>query len=237
MIPLQDDNPTRSFPVVTVTLIALNCLVFFYQLSLGKLGEALVYRYGAIPCVITYTCKATYEVGFDSGIPFSAQTTLLSSMFLHGGFFHLIGNMLYLWIFGNNVEDSMGHFRFTIFYLLCGIIAALSHILTSPSSRIPMIGASGAISGVLGAYLFLYPHAKILTLLIFGFFIRTVRIPALFVLGFWIVIQFINGTASLGGVERGGTAWFAHIGGFIAGLFLIHFFKKSEPYRDEWQWR
>lgn len=227
MIPLHDDNPTRIFPVITIFLIGLNSLIFFYQLSLGKYAQVFVFKYGAIPWEIIHN--------IDQGpkIPFPVQLTLFSSMFLHGGFFHLTGNMLYLWIFGNNIEDSLGHLRFIVFYVTCGIIAAASHILISPDSQIPMIGASGAISGVLGAYLLLHPHAKILTLIIFGFFIRVIKVPALFILGFWIIIQFINGTASLGALERGGTAWFAHIGGFLAGLILIHFFKKQNLYHDE----
>jgi len=222
MIPLKDDLPGRIFPLITVSLIVLNSLVFFYQMSLGRDEEVFVFKYGAIPWEITH------HVDRNPTVPFPVQGTLLTSMFLHGGLFHLIGNMLYLWIFGNNIEDAMGHLRFLIFYFVCGVIAAISHILTSPNSQIPMIGASGAISGVLGAYIWLHPQARILTLLIFGFFIRIVKIPALGVLGFWIILQLINGTLSLGLKEGGGVAWFAHIGGFIAGLFLIHFFKKEE---------
>jgi membrane associated rhomboid family serine protease len=226
MIPLGDENPTRIFPIITISLIALNSLVFFYQLSLGRYEEAFILKYGAIPWEITH------NIDRPPLIPFPIRLTLISSMFLHGGFMHLIGNMVYLWIFGNNIEEATGHLRFTIFYLICGTIAAFSHILTAPNGGIPMVGASGAISGVLGAYLILYPHARILTLIPVGG-IGIVKIPALFVLGFWIILQFINGTASLGAGERGGVAWFAHVGGFIAGSILVHFFKKSESHRDE----
>jgi membrane associated rhomboid family serine protease len=147
-------------------------------------------------------------------------------MFLHGGLFHIAGNMLYLWIFGNNVEDTLGHFRFLGFYLLAGVGAAVAQVVMSPESRIPMVGASGAISGVLGAYLFLFPHATVLTLITFGFFIRFVHIPAVIVLGFWIVVQVLNGLISVGRVsDEGGVAWFAHIGGFVAGIVLLFLFR------------
>jgi membrane associated rhomboid family serine protease len=142
-------------------------------------------------------------------------------MFLHGGFFHLAGNMLYLWIFGNNVEDVLGHIRFLFFYIFSGIIAAYSHAITEAHSLIPMIGASGAVSGVLGAYMLLFPHARVHTLIFLGFFIQVVRIPAVIVIGFWFVIQIINGILSKGMLNQGGVAWFAHIGGFLFGLFTI----------------
>lgn len=223
MIPLHDDNPTTVRPVVTVTVIALCVLVFLWQVSLPPRAEfAAVLGYGAIPSVLFGTDRL--PPGLETVPPLA---TLFTSMFLHGGWLHLIGNMLYLWVFGNNIEDSMGHGRFVVFYLLCGVIAALAHAFQDPLSTVPMIGASGAISGVLGAYLLLYPHARILVLVWLGFFITTVRIPALYVLGFWILLQFINfaGTAAVAGGE-GGVAWAAHIGGFLAGMALIPFFKK-----------
>jgi membrane associated rhomboid family serine protease len=220
MIPLKDNIPTRRFPLITVLIIGLNCLVYLYQLSLGRMGRHFIYALGAIPYEFThFTNMPSYPE-----VPF--PLTLVSSMFMHGGLFHLGGNMLYLWIFGNNVEDCMGRGRFVVFYLLCGSIAAFSHILTNPDSTIPMVGASGAVSGILGAYLLLYPRARVLTLLFFGFFIRIVEIPAMVVLGFWIVVQLLNGTKALGS-SVGGVAWFAHVGGFIAGLILIQFFHRK----------
>jgi membrane associated rhomboid family serine protease len=146
-------------------------------------------------------------------------------MFLHGGWMHLIGNMLYLWIFGNNVEDAMGHVKFVVFYVVCGILAATSHALTDPSSAVPMVGASGAISGVLGAYLLLYPHARVMVLIPLGIFARVMYVPAGFVLGFWFVLQLLSGGMSLG-QGGGGVAWFAHVGGFVAGMALIGLFKR-----------
>ncbi len=220
MIPLKANIPTRSFPVITVLLILANCSVYIYQLSLGSMGRHLIYALGAIPYEFThFTNMPSYpEVAFP--------LTMLSSMFVHGGLFHLGGNMLYLWIFGVNVEDSMSHWGFIVFYLLCGIIAALSQILASPNSVVPMVGASGAISGILGAYLLLYPRAKILTLFFFVFFVKMVEIPAMFVLGFWIIVQLLNSTRTLGSTGAGGdgVAWMAHIGGFSAGLLLVQFF-------------
>jgi len=140
---------------------------------------------------------------------------------MHGGLLHLAGNMLYFWIFGNNIEDRLGHFRFVVFYLFCGIVSAYSHALTTPGSAVPMIGASGAVSGILGAYVLLFPRAKVHTLLFFFFFVQVVEIPALIVIGFWAIIQVVNGLLTQGVVDHGGIAWFAHIGGFIAGLFTI----------------
>lgn len=221
MIPLHDDNPTETMPIVTVALIAACTVIFFYQLSLGPQAEQnLVYQYGAIPAVLFG--QEALPRGM-AAIP--ASFSLITSMFLHGGFLHLIGNMLYLWIFGNNIEDAMGHVRFIGFYLVCGVIAAMSHALTDPGSVMPMIGASGAISGVLGAYLLLYPRAHVYVLIPFGFFFWRTYVPAFLVLGFWFVLQVISGTATVGG-GGGGVAWFAHIGGFLAGMALIGFFKR-----------
>lgn len=220
MFPLKDDLPTRTTPVITVGLIVLNALAFVYQVLLeaGELGEgagagqAFVMEFGLIPCRLTGACAAA------SDLP-SPGLTVFTSMFLHGGFFHIAGNMLYLWIFGNNVEDTLGHGRFSVFYLASGIGAAAVQTLVGPGSQVPMIGASGAISGVLGAYVVLFPHASVLTLVIFGFFWRVVRIPAILVLGFWMVVQILNGLGSFG--SGGGVAWFAHIGGFFAGMGLL----------------
>jgi len=177
--------------------------------------------FGAVPAAIFE--DKVLSVDFQV-IP--AWATVLTSMFMHGGWMHLIGNMLFLWIYGNNVEDCMGHVRFIIFYIICGIAAFLTHALTNTGSEIPMIGASGAISGVLGAYILIYPHARILVAMPLGFFIHTMRLPAGIVIGFWFILQFINSYAS--NPEGGGVAWFAHIGGFVAGMLLIPLFKYKE---------
>lgn len=220
MIPLHDDNPTRITPIVTISLIVASTLIFFYQISLGfEGGQLFVYRYGAIPAVVFGHESLPREV---MAIP--ASFSLMTSMFLHGGFLHLIGNMLYLWIFGNNIEDAMGHGRFILFYLITGIVAAMSHAMIDSNSVVPMIGASGAISGILGAYLLLYPRAHVLVVVPIWIFIRFFYVPAGFVLAFWFMLQLISGTASVGS-GGGGVAWFAHIGGFIAGMVLIGFFK------------
>jgi membrane associated rhomboid family serine protease len=195
-------------------------LVFFWQLSLGPSGfERAVFSLGLIPAALFGHAQLASEF---ARIP--AEWTLVSSMFLHGGWMHLIGNMLYLWIFGNNIEDAMGHGRFIAFYVLCGLAAALAQALMEPASEIPMIGASGAISGVLGAYLLLYPHARVQVLLPLGFVMHMMSLPAVLVLGFWFVLQVLSSAAATGG--EGGTAWFAHMGGFIAGMALIPIFKQ-----------
>lgn len=219
MIPLHDDNPTRITPVVTIVLITACVLVFFWQLSQGASGQARIYSFGLIPAVLFDARQLPSELAV---IP--AWTTLFTSMFLHGGWMHMIGNMLYLWIFGNNIEDAMGHVRFIVFYIICGVAAALAHALPDPSSEIPMVGASGAISGVLGAYLLLYPHAKVLVLVPLGFYITTIRLPAGAVLAFWFVLQLVNSFITAG-QQGGGVAWGAHIGGFVTGMALIPFFK------------
>lgn len=224
MIPLKDDVPARSVPFVTVLLIGFNVLVYLYQISLGldpesRAVDAFVAEFGVMPCRLSGACPAPLE--FPSPL-----ATVFTSMFVHGGLLHIAGNMLYLWIFGDNVEDRLGHGRFLLFYLLAGAAAALGQTAVNPASRIPMIGASGAVSGVLGAYLLLFPYATILTLVTFGFFIRFIRVPAMIVLGFWIVLQLINGYVThsarvAGQPEAGGVAWFAHIGGFLAGMLLL----------------
>jgi membrane associated rhomboid family serine protease len=180
--------------------------------------EVFLYAYGAIPAVVFGHAQLPPEL-----VNMPAYGTLISSMFLHGGWMHLIGNMLYLWIFGNNIEDVMGHGKFIVFYMICGVLAALSHALLDPQSTIPMVGASGAISGILGAYLLLYPHARVLVLVPFGL-IGTFNVPAAMVLGLWFLMQLFSGGMSLGN-QGGGVAFFAHIGGFLAGMALIGFFK------------
>ena len=220
MFPLKDDNPSNTAPIVTVALIVLNALVFVYQISLeaggpdgARAGQAFIEEFGLVPCRLTGACR----VGSELPLP---VMTIFSSMFMHGGLFHIGGNMLYLWIFGNNVEDTLGHTRYLVFYLLSGVVAALAQTLVGPSSVVPMVGASGAVSGVLGAYLLLFPGAHVTTLIILGFFFRLVQIPAMVVLGFWIVLQVLNGLGSFG--ASGGVAFFAHIGGFVAGMGLLY---------------
>src|SRR5213596_3684275 len=188
MIPLRDDNPTTIKPVVTVALIVVNAMVFMYQLSLEpKQGELFVYEFGAIPAVIFGSGNLPPEVeAIPETIP--PVLTIFTSMFLHGGFMHLIGNMLYLWIFGNNVEDAMGHMRFLLFYLVCGIAAALAEGIVNPHSALPMVGASGAISGVLAAYVLIYPRARVTVIIPLGILLYPTKISALYVVGFWFVL-------------------------------------------------
>jgi len=220
MFPIWDDVPTKKFPLITVILIALNSMVFLYQVSLGESFNEFIYSMGLLPFEITHHIDL-----FPSG-PSPIYLTIFSSMFMHGSIVHLLGNMLFLWIFGNNVEDYLGRKKFVIFYLVCGISAAFTQIVFNPDSRVPMVGASGAIAGVLGAYSVLYPRAKVTTVIIFIFFIRLVKIPAIVVLGFWIIYQFLYGISSLAATTgEGGVAWFAHIGGFICGVILIKLFK------------
>lgn len=218
MIPLRDINPTERFPIVTLTLIVLNIAVFVYELVLGGTGgETFIASFALIPRRLFYPDAATAGT-----IPVAA--TIFTSMFLHGGFLHIAGNMLYLWIFGNNIEDAMGRIRFIVFYLLSGLCAAYAHAFMNSASLTPMIGASGAISGVLGAYLLLYPRARVVTLVMFGFYIRTVEVPAMVVLGMWFVLQFVSALVSSD--AGGGVAWYAHVAGFVAGMLLIGPFKK-----------
>jgi len=237
VFPLKDDIPSRTVPFVTIGLIALNVLVFLYQITLegpgspdgARAARDFIMEFGLIPCRLTGYCAAGPEV-------LAPSLTVFTSMFLHGGILHVGGNMLYLWIFGDNVEDTLGHFRFLLFYLASGVAAAAAQVALSASSPLPMIGASGAVSGVLGAYILLFPRANVLTLLVIGFFIRIVRIPALFVLGFWFLVQFVAGLASWGGSHpRGGgeTAWFAHLGGFLAGIALLLILRPRDPPRDQ----
>lgn len=213
LLPLHDENPLRRirFGYLTLAIIAASVVVFFYQLSLEPSEAArFAFAFGAIPSVVFGLKALPAEI---AQVP--ASVTLLTSMFLHGGLMHLAGNMLFLWVLGDNVEDALGHARFVVFYLASGIAAALSHAVVEPGSTVPMIGASGAISGVIGAYLMLHPQAPIRTLV----FRSIVRLPAFVVLGLWIAFQFLN--AALAGPGQAGIAWWAHIGGFFAGVILI----------------
>ncbi len=218
MIPLHDDNPTEITPIVTVGLIAACVAAFLWQLSAGEAQQRIVYAFGTIPAVLFNLRELPPEVAV---LP--AELTVFTSMFLHGGWGHLLGNMLYLWIFGNNVEDAMGHARFIVFYLICGVAAVFAQALPNPDSTVPMIGASGAISGALGAYLLLYPHARVLVAIPLGFIVHTLRLRAGWVLGFWFVFQIIN---SLLAGDGAGVAWYAHAGGFVAGMALVPLFKR-----------
>jgi membrane associated rhomboid family serine protease len=223
-LPLSDDNPTRHLPLVTWTIIAACIAVFLWQTSLGpRAGQAIVYSLGVIPAVLFGSAQLPSELRL---VP--APVSIVTSMFLHGGWMHLLGNMLYLWIFGNNVEDSMGRGRFVIFYLLCGTTAALVQSFAAPGSEIPMIGASGAIGGVLGAYLVLHPRANVRMLFIILFFVRVISVPAAVVLGLWFVMQFISGATTPTTGDNGGVAFWAHVGGFVAGAVLVPFFKRRE---------
>ena len=218
MFPIGDEHNGRVLtPVVNYTLIAINVLVFFYQLTLSDRAlYGFIVRWGAVPAEIS------------SGLDLFA---LVTSMFLHGGWLHIAGNMLFLWVFGDNVEDTMGHVRYLLFYLLCGLAAGLSQVVIDADSTIPLVGASGAISGVLGAYIVLFPHGKIRTLVFLGFFVTVVLIPAWVQIGLWIVLQFFNGFASLGVRTEetgGGVAYWAHIGGFVAGALLVWLFKDQD---------
>ena len=213
MIPLRDDNPTTLTPFVTIGLIVLNCLVFFYQVSLGPKEEEFVLSLAAIPADVFHQRPM---VGNPLVPPW---LTVFTSMFLHANILHLGGNMLYLWIFGNNIEDVMGHGRFVLFFLLVGGMAAFTHAVVAPSSTLPMIGASGAISGVMGAYFVLYPTARVDVL--FLFFLLPV--PAVFLIGFWFALQLFSGVATFGtaqGASEGVAVW-AHVGGFVTGLVIV----------------
>lgn len=217
MIPIRDHNPTRGRPTVTLILIIVNVLAFIFEFSMEpRQLQAFFDAYAIIPQQLVTMVSAEF-------------ITLFTSQFLHGGWLHLLGNMLYLWIFGDNIEERMGHVRFLIFYLLTGFIAGLAQVIIEPSSVIPIVGASGAIAGVLGAYLMLFPLARVSTLIPIVIFMR-VQLPAILVLGFWFITQFFSGVASVGMPTGtgGGVAFFAHIGGFIAGFVLVRLFGRKQ---------
>ena len=221
MIPLKDDNPTSSRPVVTYFIIGICALIFLTQLGSQsyKTGQ-LFYSYGLTPSVL----MGHNQLPLDFYVV-PAYMTIFTSMFMHGGFMHLIGNMLYMWIFADNIEDNLGPIKFLIFYLLAGIRAAMTQVLMDTHSQIPMVGASGAIGGVLGAYLINHPNARVLVLIPFGFFSQLLKIRALYVLGFWFILQFIS--------SGGGVAYAAHIGGFVSGVILILFFNKKSKRKNK----
>ena len=227
MIPLKDDNPTSSKPIVTYYLIGISIFIFLIELSSSSYRTGtFFYSFGLIPSVLLGNNQLSQDLYV---IP--AFLTIFSSMFVHGGFMHLIGNMLYMWIFADNIEDNLGKIKFLIFYLLCGIGAAMAQVFADTSSQVPMVGASGAIGGVLGAYLINHPNARVLVLIPFGFFSQLIKIRALYVLGFWFVLQFIN--SALSNSQGGGVAYAAHIGGFISGIILILFFNKKKKIKNK----
>ncbi len=229
MIPFKDNVPSRRFPVITVVLILANVAAFLYELSLpSAVLDDFFFSYGIVPARLQAS-------GQSSMLLFALMgSSLVTAMFLHGGFIHLLGNIWYLWIFGDNVEDRMGPVRFLFFYLLCGALAGGAHVLFNLDSRIPTIGASGAVAGVLGAYLISYPLARVSTLLPFLIVWPIVELPAMLLLGFWFFVQFLNGTASIGAASgmMGGVASWAHIGGFISGVSLIWLFAREPARRD-----
>ncbi len=232
MIPFRDNIPSRRYPLVTLLIIIVNVLVFLYQVSLPRHAlEQFVSLYGVVPARLQLTGQ------YPAQVLSLTLTALFVSMFLHGGWLHLIGNMWYLWIFGDNVEDRMGHFRFLLFYLLCGLAASSAHIFFNLNSRVPSIGASGAIAGVLGAYVLSYPFARVLTLVPFLIVWPVVELPALLVLGSWFLVQLLNGSAAIIGSSEtgGGVAWWAHIGGFLAGMILLAVFAQKRPRRYTWE--
>jgi membrane associated rhomboid family serine protease len=246
MIPYHDENVTRRTSFVTLAFIAVNVVVWVLIQGAGS-GVALarsVCELGLIPGELTGRLPPGTPFPMGEGLvcltdPGRQVGNVLTSMFLHGSWMHLIGNMWFLWIFGNNIEDSMGHARFVVFYLLCGVAAALLQVFVNPESRIPMVGASGAISGVMGAYLVLYPRVRVWTLVPIGFFLTSVALPAWTMLLYWAAIQALGGVVGLFGEERGGVAFWAHLGGFVAGAVLVRMFARPDDVsahrRDHWQ--
>jgi membrane associated rhomboid family serine protease len=237
MIPYRDENVTQRSAIVTYTLIILNAFAWLLVQGAGSPYPlaASVCNFGLIPGELTLALKPGTSFPMGEGLvcatdPGRQSLHLITSMFLHGSWMHIIGNMWFLWIFGNNVEDSMGRLRFIVFYLLCGLAAAFAQVLAGPSSPIPMVGASGAISGVMGGYLLLYPRVRVFTILPLGFFFTTIAVPAWVMLGYWFLLQFISGFVSLGS-DEGGVAFWAHVGGFVAGVVLIKIFARSDYVR------
>ena len=216
MIPLRDLTPRSSVPFMTVLIILANVGIFLFQVSLGpRTGQALAYTFGMVPARIPLAFATDQVTLVQAFLP------LLTSMFLHSGWFHLIGNMWFLWVFGDNIEDRLGHLNYVLFYLVCGIGAAVVHSVANIASTVPAVGASGAISGVMGAYIVLFPGSRVLTLVPLLFFFFTVQLPAVVFLGYWFLIQFVSGVGSLGLHTQGGVAFWAHIGGFVLGALLV----------------
>jgi membrane associated rhomboid family serine protease len=221
MFPIRDTQPSYTTPVATILLIVTNALVFLFEMSLDDFSRNhFIAIYGLTPAN-------------------AHLSAIVTSMFLHGGWMHVIGNMWFLWIFGDNVEDILGHTRFLVFYVICGIVAALTHIMFNPLSDIPTVGASGAIAGVMGAYLVKFPHSRIVTVVFFLFILR-LEVPAVVMLAYWFLIQLFSGVGSIGysHVSQGGVAWFAHVGGFVAGMILVNIMAIRRPYarRSDLSW-
>ena len=245
MFPYRDENETQRAAIVTGVIIALNVLVWIVVQGAGSTVALArsVCNLGLIPGELTGSLPVGTRFPIGDGLfcatdPGRQISHLVTSMFLHGSWMHLLGNMWFLWLFGNNVEDSMGRLRFLIFYLLCGLAAAMGQVLTNPDSAIPMVGASGAISGVMGAYLVLYPNVRVYALVFLGFFVTSIALPAWMMLGYWFLIQFVSGLAAFGG-DIGDVAFWAHIGGFAAGVVLVKLFARSDyiEARRAHQWR
>lgn len=242
LIPLKDDNPTTRPPIVTVAVIVICVAVFLYQFTLPEpAGDSFILRWGMVPSRLFGAAVAGKPgVGVPADLGLHPYVTVVTSMFMHGGILHIAGNLLYFWIFANNIEDSFGHLRFAIFYLLCGIAAAMTQALVDTTSGVPMVGASGAIAGVLGSYLILHPRANVTVLFTILIFFRTWVVPAMYVLGFWFAFQIFNAVVNVA-EEGGGVAWFAHIGGFLAGVVLTPLFRQRQakfigepPRRGPW---
>jgi membrane associated rhomboid family serine protease len=235
MFPLKDENPTELVPVVTLLIIGANALAWFLVQGAGTEPALLssLCRWGLVPAELTGRLGAGDVIQLGRAarcrLEGGSGLTVLTAMFLHGGWFHIVGNMWFLWVFGNNIEDSMGHVRFLLFYLLCGSVAAAAQVLSAPDSAVPMIGASGAISGVMGAYLVLYPRVKVYTLIFLFLFITVVALPAYVLLGFWFLLQLVSGSVSQ--AAGGGVAFWAHVGGFVAGVVLIPLFRRRDLVR------
>ena len=230
MFPYKDENPTELPPVATVGIIVLNLLAWLFVQGAGAMGPVTrsVCQFGLIPGALLGSAPPGTTVPLGNGVTCvltdATWRTVITSMFMHGGWLHVLGNMWFLWVFGNNIEDSMGHVRFVLFYLLCGIVAAATQTLVSPGSLVPMVGASGAISGVMGAYILLYPRVRVHTLVTLGFFVTTIALPAYVMLGYWFVYQLLLGTVGALSRLEGGVAFWAHVGGFVAGVVLIKLF-------------
>ncbi|MDR4506186.1 MAG: rhomboid family intramembrane serine protease [Candidatus Scalindua sp.] len=221
MLPIRDKNPSNTFPFVTIVIIVVNVFMFLVEISLETELDGFLMNYGVVPRKIMHHIQVGDSTNFTSVFPF------FSSMFLHGGVFHLVGNMWYLWIFGDNIEDELGHFKYLCFYVFCGMTASLVHVFFNSNSGTPCIGASGAIAGVLGAYTIRFPYARVVTIIPIVFIWPIIELPAMVVLGFWFVIQFFNGAASItASVSGGGVAWWAHIGGFISGISTFYVLRK-----------
>lgn len=235
MFPYKDENPTVLTPYVTYGVIALNVLAWLFVQGFGMTEPLVrsVCELGLVPGELLGTATPGSSTALGPGLfcvvdAEPRHITLVTSMFLHGGWFHLIGNMMFLWVFGNNIEDAMGHARFGGFYIVGGLAAAAAQVAVNPASTVPMVGASGAVSAVLGAYLLLYPRVRIYTLVFLGFFVTTIQLPAYVMLGYWVLLQVLGGLPSLAGMDRGGVAFFAHIGGFVAGLVLVKLLETGE---------